>query len=62
MRIVTTDHGFTVYAKSRWTAINSDEYDGAPDSKPPLNCIGFGDTEMEAVEDLFENIRWRLES
>lgn len=34
-----------------WSAIDSDTYDGAPDS-PNRNQIGYGATEQEAIEDL----------
>lgn len=33
-----------------WTAIDSDSYDGAPDST--TNFIGRGETEEEAIDDL----------
>jgi hypothetical protein len=31
-----------------------DNYDGAPDSKPPRSLIGFGKTKEEAAADLVE--------
>lgn len=33
-----------------WWAIDSDSYDGAPDSN--TNIVGFGDTKAEAIEQL----------
>lgn len=50
MRITTTYHGPTVYPRCAWTAIDEDTYDGAPDSK--CAHMGFGNTELEAVQDL----------
>ena len=32
-----------------WTAVDSDSYDGAPDSHSP---VGYGRTENEAITDL----------
>lgn len=56
LTISTTYHGASVFPKTRWTAIDSETYDGAPDSKPPYNCIGYGDTEAEAIVDLMSEI------
>ena len=36
------------------TTVDDDTYDGAPDSKS--NIIGYGNTKMEAVDDLLENL------
>lgn len=45
-RPISTDQPF-----GYWTAIFSDEYDGAPDSHHP---VGMGKTEEEAIADLIE--------
>jgi hypothetical protein len=45
MKIMTRQH----YAKD-WTAKNAERYDD------PFSPIGFGDTEIEAVEDLRNKI------
>lgn len=58
LTISTTDHGPTVYPKSRWTAVDLETYDGAPDTTIPFNCIGYGDTEPEAIVDLMSNMIW----
>lgn len=42
---------------SRWSAIDSDTYDGAEDSHCP---IGWGATEAEAIADLMEQIDERV--
>jgi len=39
----------------RYSAIDSDTYDGAPDSKT-RSQIGFGESEVEAIEDLKEQL------
>lgn len=54
--ISATYHGKTLYKDSTWTAIDIDTYDGAPDSKPPYSCVGVGDTEMSAIQDLITQI------
>ena len=36
-----------------WSAIDSDTYDGAPDSRT-RHQIGYGATESEAINDLFQ--------
>lgn len=52
MAIVTTDHGpMPLPTIDRWSAILSDTYDGAPDSKT-RGQVGWGATEGEAVDDL----------
>lgn len=56
LTISTTYHGASVFPKTRWTAIDSETYDGAPDSKPPYNCIGYGNTEAEAIVDLMDEL------
>ncbi len=38
-----------------WSAIDSDTYDGAPDTSPP-SPIGYGPTEAAAIADLLEQI------
>ena len=38
-----------------WTAIDSDTFDGAPDSGN-RNQIGYGRTEQEAIDDLLEQL------
>lgn len=35
-----------------WQAYDEDTYDGAPDAGWPFNCIGYGGTEQEAIDDL----------
>ena len=35
-----------------WSAVDDDTYDGAPDTKWPCNCVGYGPTEQEAIADL----------
>lgn len=55
-QISTTYHGHTLYKDSTWTAIDIDTYDGAPDSRPPFNCVGVGDTELGAIQDLIAQI------
>lgn len=36
-----------------WSAVRED-YDGAPDSRPPSNLIGHGPDEASAIADLLE--------
>lgn len=38
-----------------WQAVTND-YDGAPDASWPANCIGYGNTEAEAIADLNEQL------
>ena len=42
-----------VMYNGEWCAIDSDTYDGAPDSGHP---VGVGKTEIEAIRDLLELI------
>lgn len=35
-----------------WSAIDLDTYDGAEDSHPRSHCVGYGETEEEAIADL----------
>lgn len=57
LTISTTYHGSSNhYPKTAWTAIDSDTYDGAPDAKPPFSCMGYGDTEAEAIVDLMAEL------
>ena len=42
-------------ADSRFTAIDDDTYDGAPDSRN-RNMIGFGATRIAAIRDLLEKL------
>jgi hypothetical protein len=42
-----------------WSAF-FDNYDGAPDAKPPRSLIGYGKTEVGAVADLLEQEEERL--
>lgn len=37
-----------------WSAIDDDRYDGAPDAGP--QCVGYGRTEAESIEDLKSQI------
>jgi hypothetical protein len=59
MKIKTEDHGWSVYEGQVWTAIDDDTYDGAPDSHSP---VGWGHTEMDAINDLVEQIVEKLET
>lgn len=36
---------------------DADNFDGAPDSHPSARCIGYGDTEDQAKEDLIEQLK-----
>ncbi len=40
----------TLELDGKWTAVNTDSYDGAPDST--TNFVGHGDTAEDAIEDL----------
>jgi hypothetical protein len=42
--------------KYDWSAIDSDTYDGAPDSPRRARAQGFGSTEEEAIQDLREQL------
>jgi len=46
------------WRKFDWSAVDSDTYDGAPDTHPPCP-IGRGATEAEAIADLLEQIEER---
>ena len=63
MNVQTFDHGAWVDSRGRrhteWHAIDSDTYDGAPDSHHP---VGVGSTEADAVADLHEQIAEREEA
>ena len=48
-RIVTAYQGLGF-----WQAYDADTYDGAEDAGP--QCVGYGKTEREAIEDLMEQI------
>jgi hypothetical protein len=48
------------FGNFEWSAIDSDTYDGAPDS-PTRHQIGYGATEAEAVEHLKLLLRERNE-
>jgi len=39
-----------------WLAVDDDTYAGAPDTKWPANCVGYGRTEAEAVADLLDQL------
>lgn len=60
MNLSTEDHGAWRDSRGRqhteWSAIDSDTYDGAPDSRSPM---GVGATEAEAIADLMEQIEER---
>ncbi len=38
----------------RWSAIDDDDYDGAPDTPPSGKLMGWGFVEDEAIDDLME--------
>jgi hypothetical protein len=40
--------------KQRWSCVDANTYDGAPDAEPPCTFIGRGRTEAEARADLLE--------
>jgi hypothetical protein len=58
MKIVTQNHGWSLYEGAEWTAVDDDTYDGAPDARCPVGC---GHTEMDAVNDLVEQVVEHLE-
>jgi len=49
MKVFTEYHAYA----SRWTAVDEDTYDGAPDGG---GIVGEGKTEMEAINDLYEQM------
>jgi hypothetical protein len=49
MKIHTEEQAWSVYEGTTWTAIDTDTYDGAPDSNSP---VGWGHTERDAINDL----------
>jgi hypothetical protein len=40
-----------------WTAMDSDTYDGAPDTTGPNSFIGSGGTELDAVLNLIQRLQ-----
>ena len=52
---ITTYQDDTGYAPQncRWHAVDSDSFDGAPDTHPP-SSVGYGATPAEAIRDLIE--------
>lgn len=61
MKIVT-DHWRKPIPTNKfdWCAVDSDTFDGAPDTHPPCP-IGYGSTEAEAIADLLEQIADRAD-
>jgi hypothetical protein len=59
MNIKTQQHPWNVYEGITWSAFDDDTYDNAPDSHCP---VGNGRTEIEAINDLVEQIVERLET
>lgn len=59
---ITTSHDYPPIPTRNcdWSAIDSDTYDGAPDTHPPCP-IGRGPTEEAAIRDLLEQIEDRDE-
>jgi len=41
---------------SHWSAVDDAKYDGAEDSKPPANIVGWGPSEDAAVLDLLDQL------
>jgi len=41
---------------SRWSAVDDNRYDGAEDSRPPANIVGWGPSEDAAIEDLLDQL------
>lgn len=39
-----------------WSAVDSDTYDGAEDSHPDNQIVGRGRTELDAINDLVEQL------
>ena len=39
-----------------WIAYDADTYDGAPDSSVKARCVGYGETEQEAIGSLMSSL------